>query len=113
MIDSAFGYDTVAEIMEELESHANKAPEELATLAKDILSTLHVRSPTSLKVALRAVRKGANLSLLECLRMELGIAAAFCVSRLPCGHIIRNRNDAFPWDCLSIRAARAPISSLV
>ncbi|EIN07093.1 3-hydroxyisobutyryl-CoA hydrolase [Punctularia strigosozonata HHB-11173 SS5] len=83
LIDSAFGYDKVEDIVEELELHAEKAPRELASLSKDILDTLHQRSPTSLKVALRAVRKGASLSLLQCLRMELGIAAAFCSGASP------------------------------
>lgn len=53
---------------------------EIRAWAEETLSVMNMRSPTSLKVALEAIRKGKQLSLLEALNMELKIATAYCVS---------------------------------
>ncbi len=65
VIDGCFANATsVEEIMTNLEGHAS-------TFAKDTLSTLHQMSPTSLKLTLEQVRRGARIaSLGECLQME-------------------------------------------
>ena len=80
-LDSAFRHNSVEEIVKDLEvlSQASADPS-VKQWASDTLAMLHMRSPTSLKVALRAIRRGKELTLLETLEMELKIAAAFCVS---------------------------------
>lgn len=79
-LDIAFGHNSVEGIFRELESFATIENEEVRNWARDTLAMLHMRSPTSLKVALQAIRRGSSLSLLEALNMELKIATAFCVS---------------------------------
>jgi len=83
-VDSAFRHNEVELIVRDLEvfsqTSANASVKEWATNA---LAMLHLRSPTSLKVALKAIRRGKNLTLLETLNMELKIATAFCVSLIP------------------------------
>jgi 3-hydroxyisobutyryl-CoA hydrolase len=79
-LDFAFKANRVEEIISRLKTLGQDgvpAVQKWATETHDLLSQ---RSPTSMKVALRAIRKGAGLSLLEALQMELGIATAFCVS---------------------------------
>jgi 3-hydroxyisobutyryl-CoA hydrolase len=80
-LDSAFSQGTVEGIIAALEHLAtNDADADVVKWAKDTLAMLEERSPTSLKIALMAVRKGKLLDLLESFNMELGIATAFCVS---------------------------------
>lgn len=82
-LDSAFRHNTVERIVADLtefsRSHAN---EEVRDWAARTLETLQLRSPTSLKVALSAIRKGKHMTLLEALQMEMNIATAYCVSHL-------------------------------
>ncbi|KAF8201787.1 3-hydroxyisobutyryl-CoA hydrolase [Pholiota molesta] len=82
-LDIAFGHNSVEGIFRELESFATIENEEVRNWAKDTLAMLHMRSPTSLKVALQAIRRGSSLSLLEALNMELKIATAFCRGASP------------------------------
>ncbi len=68
-IDEAFSADTVEEICERLA--AGDEPEAL-----DDLQKISGNSPTSLKIALRALRKGrAYAKLAPCLAMELTVAS--------------------------------------
>jgi 3-hydroxyisobutyryl-CoA hydrolase len=82
VLDSAFRHNSVELIFRDLEEFSNRPDPAISTWAKQTLETLHMRSPTSLKVALGAIRKGKNMSLLETLQMELGIATAYCVRAL-------------------------------
>lgn len=80
-LDSAFSQETVEGIISTLEAFiTNDAGADVAQWAEDTLAILKERSPTSLKLTLTSIRKGKLLGLLECLKMELGISAAFCVS---------------------------------
>ena len=79
-LDHAFRHNTVEEIIADLETFSHSEDAEVAKWAGDTLEMLHLRSPTSLKVALKAIRLGANMALRQALDMELGIATAFCVS---------------------------------
>ncbi|KAI0811011.1 3-hydroxyisobutyryl-coenzyme A hydrolase [Irpex lacteus] len=51
--------------------------------AASTIEALELRSPTSLKVALEAIRRGKEMSLHEALQMELNIATAFCSKASP------------------------------
>lgn len=80
-LDTAFSHNKVEDIIASLkkiiQEHKDNDIREWAT---DTLLALELRSPTSLKVALMAIRKGKSLPLLEALQMELNIATAFCVN---------------------------------
>jgi 3-hydroxyisobutyryl-CoA hydrolase len=76
----AFGHNTVEEIVDNLTELASTADDAVAKWASETLVTLHMRSPTSLKVALEALRRGKKMTLLQALQMEMGIATAYCVS---------------------------------
>ncbi|KAI9460038.1 ClpP/crotonase-like domain-containing protein [Russula earlei] len=69
-LDTAFSQDTVEDIVATLNTFTT------GDQGSD------QRSPTSLKLALVTIRKGKLLDLLECFKMELGIATAFCVRSL-------------------------------
>lgn len=58
-----FKADTVEKIIENL-------TEENSDLSKKILSIIDQKSPTSLKVALKSLRLGKNISFEECMQME-------------------------------------------
>lgn len=79
-LDFAFRHSQAEKIVEDLQVISNDKNAEVSQWAKDTLDAINLRSPTSLKVALEAVRKGKDMSLLEALEMELGIATAYCVS---------------------------------
>ena len=81
-LDHAFRHDTVEGIKKDLSSFLDHDDESVRDWAKNTLAMLEMRSPTSLKVALEAIRKGRDLTLLEALDMELKIATAYCVSLL-------------------------------
>jgi 3-hydroxyisobutyryl-CoA hydrolase len=70
----------VEKIIEELEGFTVNEDPAVSQWANQTLKALHLRSPTSLKVALKAIRAGRQMPLLEALDMELKIATAFCVS---------------------------------
>lgn len=79
-LDMAFRHDTVEEIVEDVTKLTSSSDDVVAKWASETLDTLHMRSPTSLKVALEAVRRGKKMTLLQALQMEMGIATAYCVS---------------------------------
>jgi len=69
-IDRCFAHNTIPEILAALE--AENTPWSRATL-----KTLHERSPTSVKVALRQMRLGRHWSIAETFQREYHIAARF------------------------------------
>lgn len=81
VLDSVFRHNSVEEIFSGLqnviESHESA---EIRAWAQDTLAALQLRSPTSLKVALLALRRGRTSTLHQSLQRELNIATAFCVS---------------------------------
>jgi 3-hydroxyisobutyryl-CoA hydrolase len=77
-LDSAFQHDRVEQIVKDLED-LSKSEGIVSEWAARTLSSIHMRSPTSLKVALRSIRWGKKHGLQECLQRELEIATAFCV----------------------------------
>lgn len=81
-LDMAFGHNTVEEIVDNLTKLTSTTDDAVAKWASETLITLHMRSPTSLKVALEALRRGKKMTLLQALQMEMGIATAYCVSSL-------------------------------
>jgi len=106
-LDSAFSQETVEGIVAKLKTFTtDDKGADVLQWAKDTLATLEERSPTSLKIALMAIRKGKLLGLLECLRMELGIATAFCVSSLfdPLLYVLANCSLARCFVRLSYRS---------
>jgi 3-hydroxyisobutyryl-CoA hydrolase len=79
VLDSAFSRKSVEEILESLEKYAQSSNEQVKAWAASTLEALNLRSPTSLRVALHALRESKDGGLIEALRTELGIATALCV----------------------------------
>lgn len=77
-LDESFSKRSVEDIIASL-AELSKKEDEVGKWAKTTLDELLLRSPTSLKVSLEAVRRGKKLSLSEVLDMELGIATAYIV----------------------------------
>jgi len=71
-IDAHFSRPTVRAIIESLESETRI---EYAGWADQTAKLMRSRSPTMLSVTLRQLERGAELSLADCFRMELGMAA--------------------------------------
>ncbi|KAI5119940.1 hypothetical protein M0805_002129 [Coniferiporia weirii] len=82
-VDTAFGHSSVDGIINSLQEMTKSGPTVVADWAKNTISILEHRSPTSLKVALEAVRRGRELTLANALRMEMGIASAFISGASP------------------------------
>lgn len=82
-LDSAFSHKSVENIFAALEEYAESSDERVKAWAAKTLESLHLRSPTSLRVALHALRESKNGGLIEALRTELGIATAFCSGASP------------------------------
>ncbi|KAG6376310.1 ClpP/crotonase-like domain-containing protein [Boletus reticuloceps] len=82
-LDSAFRHNSVEMILESLATLSSSPDTRVSGWAKQTLETLHMRSPTSLKVALAAIRRGVNMSLRDALQMEMGIATAYCSGASP------------------------------
>ncbi len=61
-IDTVFAGGSVEEIMSGLER--------MGEWGRDVASSLAMRSPTSLKLTLRAVRQARHLDFIDCMRME-------------------------------------------
>lgn len=76
-VDTAFGKENVEDIISTLEELMRSESGVISKWAESTLSSLNMRSPTSLKVALEAIRRGKKLSLPQALGMEMGIANAF------------------------------------
>ena len=71
-IDSHFSQSTVPAILASLESESRGAFAEWAHASAKLMRS---RSPTMLSVTLRQLQRGARMSLADCFRMELGMAA--------------------------------------
>ncbi|KAJ7161513.1 3-hydroxyisobutyryl-CoA hydrolase [Mycena crocata] len=82
-LDSAFKYDRVERIVAELELLSMDSNPSVKGWASQTLEMMRDRSPTSLKIALKAIRLGKTQSLIEALNMELKIATAFCSGASP------------------------------
>lgn len=92
-LDAAFRHNTVEKIFAELkEISTTHKDEDVRNWAANTLAMLEQRSPTSLKVALAAIRRGKGMTLLQALQMEMNIATAFCVS-CPCLSVISDRSN--------------------
>ncbi|KAL8865518.1 MAG: hypothetical protein Q9174_006842, partial [Haloplaca sp. 1 TL-2023] len=78
-IDYCFRYDTVEQIISALEKERDSpgAPWQIKDWAAQTLKTMSEKSPTSLKVALRACRVGRNWNTAETFQREYHIAANF------------------------------------
>jgi len=81
-LDTAFAHNTVEEIIADLEKYA-RTENDVGAWAKQTLEELDLRSPTSLKVSLEAIRRGKNLTLSETFKMEMGLATAYCHGASP------------------------------
>ena len=81
-LDSAFRHDSVEKIIIDLENLTKTEDSSVAQWASETMAMLHMRSPTSLKVGLEAIRRGRRMTLGQALNMELKIATAFCVSNV-------------------------------
>ena len=73
-IDRLFKANTVEDILQNLDDSAGGTGE-TADWAKANAATIRVRSPTSLKIALEQVRRGAKLSFEECMQVEYRIVS--------------------------------------
>ncbi|KAJ3876567.1 3-hydroxyisobutyryl-coenzyme A hydrolase [Lentinula edodes] len=82
-LDFAFSHNKVESIVEDLNALSGHRDPLISHWASKTLESLRLRSPTSLKVALRAIRLGKTQSLIEALEMEYKIAAAFCNGASP------------------------------
>jgi enoyl-CoA hydratase len=76
VIDRCFSAGTVEEILARLDAETGEHAEWAAKQA----ATIRQKSPTSLKIALRQMREGANAAFEDCMRIEYRI-----VSRIPQG----------------------------
>jgi enoyl-CoA hydratase/carnithine racemase len=70
-IDAHFSANSVAAILQSLESDSSAC----APWAHDTARLMRSRSPTLSSVTLRQLQRGASMSLADCFRMELGMAA--------------------------------------
>jgi 3-hydroxyisobutyryl-CoA hydrolase len=82
-VDYCFQHNSVEKIIEDLKSFSDANDATVSTWARETSASLQLRSPTSLKVALEAIRRGKTMSLLEALQMEMGIATAYCSGASP------------------------------
>jgi enoyl-CoA hydratase/carnithine racemase len=71
-IDLHFSKASVAAILSSLETETRSA---YAAWAGETATLMRSRSPTLLSVTLRQLQRGASMSLADCFRMELGMAA--------------------------------------
>lgn len=78
-IDACFSHNSVDGIIKELRDLASSESSQ-AQWAKETVAAMEARSPTSLRVALEALRRGKHMELADALQMEMRIANAFCVS---------------------------------
>ncbi|KAH6918437.1 3-hydroxyisobutyryl-coenzyme A hydrolase isoform 1 [Coprinopsis sp. MPI-PUGE-AT-0042] len=82
-LDAAFRHDSIEAIYVDLNTLVGYEDQSISQWASETLKSLDARSPTSLKVALHAIRKGKKLQLREAMQMELDIAGAFCSGASP------------------------------
>ncbi|KAF5387501.1 hypothetical protein D9757_006518 [Collybiopsis confluens] len=85
-LDFAFRHNKVEDIIQDVDALVQHKDPSISKWASGTLESLNLRSPTSLKVALRAIRRGKTQSLVEALEMEYKIAAALCNEASPDFH---------------------------
>ena len=71
-INACFGAGSVADIVTRLEKFSDYENEN-KVWAEKTLATLRQKSPTSLEIAFRQIRRGADLSMPDCMKMEYRI----------------------------------------
>lgn len=76
-IDRCFSFNTVEEIIAQLEKESHSQSNFLAEWAKATLKTISIRSPTSLKVTLQQLRYGKNWNIDETFIREHHMAVHF------------------------------------
>jgi enoyl-CoA hydratase len=99
-IDRTFGGDRVEDILAALEGEAAAMSAD-ADWAAATAATIRSKSPSSLKIALRQMRRGKALPFDECMRVEFRI-----VSRIVYGHdfyegvraVVIDKDNAPRWD---------------
>jgi enoyl-CoA hydratase len=104
-IDRLFRGDRVEDIVAALDAEAAGGPE--AAFAQAAAATIRTKSPTSLKIALRQLRRGGALDFDECMRTEFRI-----VSRIIRGHdmyegiraVIVDKDQAPRWQPATLDA---------
>ncbi|KAJ3335871.1 hypothetical protein HDU91_001993, partial [Kappamyces sp. JEL0680] len=77
LIDRAFKFNTIEEILAALEAETKSPDAEVAEFAKKQLAVLHSVSPTSLKVTLSQLRRGAKMHIADCFKMEYRMVRQF------------------------------------
>ncbi|KAI8910779.1 ClpP/crotonase-like domain-containing protein [Gorgonomyces haynaldii] len=70
IINECFKYDTIEEILQSLEQKQSESEPELKEWIQKQLTTLKQVSPTSLKITLAQLRKGAKMTIADCFKME-------------------------------------------
>ncbi|KAH8826872.1 3-hydroxyisobutyryl-coenzyme A hydrolase isoform 1 [Flagelloscypha sp. PMI_526] len=80
-LDDAFSKNSVEEILSRLQFWSTQ--EGVSEWAAQTIKDLNSRSPTSLKVALRAIRMGAACPLKEAFNVEMLLAESFCRGQTP------------------------------
>ncbi|KAJ1849366.1 3-hydroxyisobutyryl-CoA hydrolase, partial [Coemansia sp. RSA 2708] len=73
-IDTCFQYNTVEAIVQALEETVKAANPTVTTWAQTTLKQLSQMSPSSLKLTLEQLRRGAQLNIQQTFAMELGLA---------------------------------------
>ncbi|WAQ89498.1 hypothetical protein PtA15_11A187 [Puccinia triticina] len=81
-IDHCFGQNTVEKIVEQLEAvrdgHLFSEDPALKSWAEQTIDLILIRSPSSCKITLMALREGKKMSIDECFAMEMRMAATCC-----------------------------------
>jgi enoyl-CoA hydratase len=75
LIDAAFAHDNVAAVVAALQNAASGG----SNFARETLTLLSAKSPTSVAIGLRQMRIGRGLSIEDALRVEARIAARICL----------------------------------
>lgn len=76
-IDECFVFDDIAKILDALKEREETAGGEVAQWAQKTSETIRARSPTSIKVTLKAMQIGINWDIKHAIQREYWIAAAF------------------------------------
>jgi len=82
-LDAAFRHNSVERIIKDLTALSEYEDPSIKEWATKTLASLNDRSPTSLKVALAAIRRAKRLGLRQAMAMELNIAGAYCSGASP------------------------------